>query len=254
MGIRDKLDGLESRLQSLVEGGAARLFPQDNLDKDLAHRLVEALLAHSKQNSEGKLIAPNLFLLSVHPGQALLLRQQEGVFEELTQTLQDTGDEAGLYFLSPPVIRIVEDPDIALNQFQVSAQVSLENLAHTTDILVDIEAESQNLPINAYLIIDGTQIYPLDKTVINIGRRPDNQISVDDPRVSRVHAQIRAIKGRFILFDLDSTGGTFVNTQRVHQCALFPGDVISLAGFPLVYGQDLSPLGETQKYTRPEGN
>lgn len=253
MGLRDKLDELEARLQSLVEGGAARLFPGYNLEKDLAHHLLDALLSQSRQNSEGKIIAPNLFILAVHPEHANPLRQEEKFFEELTSLLQNTGEQAGLYFLSPPVIRIEEDADIALNQFRVSAQVSLDNLAHTTDILVEIDPETQNLPANAFLIVNGTQVIPLDKSVINIGRRPDNHIPIDDPRVSRVHAQIRAIKGRFVIFDLDSTGGTFVNSQRIHQCTLFPGDVISLAGYPLVYGQDLPTLGETQRYDRLDG-
>jgi pSer/pThr/pTyr-binding forkhead associated (FHA) protein len=84
--------------------------------------------------------------------------------------------------------------------------------------------------------------------VINIGRRPDNQLVVDDPRVSRVHSQLRAIKGRFVIFDLDSTGGTYVNSQRINQYTLYPGDVISLAGYPLVYGQDSAGPGQTQKY------
>jgi pSer/pThr/pTyr-binding forkhead associated (FHA) protein len=108
------------------------------------------------------------------------------------------------------------------------------------------------MPANAYLIIDGTQIYPLTCSVLNIGRRPDNQIVIDDPRVSRVHAQVRAIKGRFVIFDLDSKGGTFVNTQRVSQSTLFTGDVINLSGYPMVYGQDAQVSGATQKYS-PDG-
>lgn len=249
MGLREKLDELESRLQSLVEGGAARLFSGYAPDKDLVHHLVNALLSQSRQNSEGKFIAPNLFILSVHPDHATLLRQEERFFEELTQQLQITGEQAGLHFLSPPVIRIAEDPDIALYHYRVSAQVSLENLAHTTDILVEIDPEAQNIPSNAFLILNGTQVIPLDQSVINIGRRPDNHIVIDDPRVSRVHAQIRAIKGRYVIFDLDSTGGTFVNSQQIHQSTLFPGDVISLAGYPLVFGQDSTNMGETQRYS-----
>ena len=52
---------------------------------------------------------------------------------------------------------------------------------------------------------------------------------------------MRAIKGRFVLFDLNSTGGTFVNGQRTSQTVLYPGDVISLAGVALIFGQDNPP-------------
>ncbi len=77
--------------------------------------------------------------------------------------------------------------------------------------------------------------------MVNIGRRLDNDLLVDDPRVSRHHAQLRAIKNRYVLFDLNSSGGTFINGQRTSQTVLYPGDVISLAGVSLIFGQD-APL------------
>ena len=64
---------------------------------------------------------------------------------------------------------------------------------------------------------------------------------IDDPRVSRNHAQLRAIKGRYVVFDLNSTGGTFINGRRASQGVLYPGDVISLAGVMLIFGQDNPP-------------
>ncbi len=151
------------------------------------------------------------------------------------------------------MIQIEEDRELALNQFRVRAEIILENLSRTTDILVEYDTEAENLPVNAYLILDGMHVHPLNRSVINIGRRPDNQIVIDDPRVSRTHAQIRAIKGRFVIFDLEFKGGTFVNDQRVNQSTLYPGDVINLAGCPIIYGQDTLTSGETLKYT-PEAD
>ena len=105
---------------------------------------------------------------------------------------------------------------------------------------------AEKIPNNAFLIIGGTQIFPLDRSVINIGRRLDNHIVIDDPRVSRAHAQLRIVRERFVLFDLNSSGGTFVNGQRAEQSVLYPGDVISLAGVTLIFGQDL-PAGRVSK-------
>jgi pSer/pThr/pTyr-binding forkhead associated (FHA) protein len=101
--------------------------------------------------------------------------------------------------------------------------------------------ENPGVPENAFVIVEGVKVYPLNESVINIGRRLENQLVIDDPRVSRNHAQLRAIKGRFVLFDLNSTGGTFVNGQRTSQTVLYPGDVISLAGVALIFGQDTPP-------------
>jgi pSer/pThr/pTyr-binding forkhead associated (FHA) protein len=59
---------------------------------------------------------------------------------------------------------------------------------------------------------------------------------------------MRAIKGRYVIFDLDSMGGTFLNGEPIHHSPLSPGDVVSLSGVPLVYGQDPVGLGETQDF------
>ncbi len=60
--------------------------------------------------------------------------------------------------------------------------------------------------------------------------------------------ELRAIRGRYVLFDLNSTGGTFVNGQRITQFTLRPGDVISLAGVTIIYGE------ETTDVTAANGN
>ena len=97
------------------------------------------------------------------------------------------------------------------------------------------------IPQNAILIIEGVIVHSLKEPVINIGRKLENEITIDDPRISRHHAQLRAINGHFVLFDLNSTGGTFVNGQRANQTVLYAGDVISLAGVALIFGQDNPP-------------
>jgi pSer/pThr/pTyr-binding forkhead associated (FHA) protein len=62
---------------------------------------------------------------------------------------------------------------------------------------------------------------------------------VDNLLVSRLHAQIRTINGKHILFDVDSNAGTKVNGQRIRQHALSPGDVIEIADYSLIYYHEL---------------
>ncbi len=247
--LKSALAQLEIRLQTLIEGSAARIFTSDDLQHELAGRLIEAMQAGVKQQAGGEMIAPNLYTLTVHPSQVEVVLRDSTLLEQLAQTLQESAGETGLNFLSPPVFRIEEGEEVPPRQFRVVAQISIENLAETSDMIVDAAPDAPLVPVNAFLIVNGVQIFPLAQTTINIGRRRDNQLVIDDKRISRVHAQLRAIKGRYVIFDLDSKGGTFVNDQRIHQSILYPGDVISLAGVPLVFGQDESRLGETQKLT-----
>lgn len=74
---------------------------------------------------------------------------------------------------------------------------------------------------------------------ITIGRSADNDLQLDDPRVSRHHALLERLGSRFRLRDLGSDNGTFVNGQPVKGMVwLKPGDQIHIAKFRLVFAQD----------------
>jgi hypothetical protein len=241
------LDELEARLQSLIEGSVARLFPIINRQADLAEHLIQAMRGNIHLREDGGLVAPNRFLLSVHPAQAKIIAQNAGLEEELARLLHKAAGEAGLEFPSPPTIVVQSEEDIGLHETRILAQFDIEDVVHTTTIDQEEAANEAHL-INAYLIVNGTHIHPLTGGVVNIGRGDSNTLVVKDQRVSRSHAQLRLVGNRYVIFDLDSTGGTFVNDQRVNRTALSPGDVISLAGVPLIFGQDISgPSGETQE-------
>jgi len=110
---------------------------------------------------------------------------------------------------------------------------------------------SFEIPEDAFVIVDGVKVIPLTLSIVHIGRRLDNNLVLDDSRVSRNHAELRAINGRYVIFDLNSTGGTFVNGVKITQSILYPGDVISLAGVNLVYGQKNPPARPDLKETSP---
>jgi pSer/pThr/pTyr-binding forkhead associated (FHA) protein len=119
------------------------------------------------------------------------------------------------------------------------------------------EADLQDpvrIPEDAFVIVDGIKVIPLNQPLIRIGRRLENNLVLDDPRVSRTHAELRAINGRYVLFDLNSTGGTYVNGVKISQSVVYPGDVISLAGVNLVYGQKNPPPRPDLKETSPLGD
>lgn len=109
----------------------------------------------------------------------------------------------------------------------------------------------RSVPPNAFLIVN-SQVFPLDQEVINIGRSLENHLVIDDPSVSRAHAQLIAIKGRFMLFDQNSTGGTYVNGNRTSRSVLNSGDILSLAAVSMLYVED-SPglLSKSWDQTRP---
>lgn len=71
--------------------------------------------------------------------------------------------------------------------------------------------------------------FPLDGDVLTIGREASNAITINDAEVSRKHTQLVFQGGKYIITDLGSTNGTFVNGQRLTgQHVLQPGEIISL--------------------------
>jgi hypothetical protein len=154
--------------------------------------------------------------------------------------------------VNEPRITIAADPTLAKWEIRVVAWHSGTPLEFTHPMKADSQSGKPALPDGAFLIVNGRGHFPLERPVINIGRRLDNQIILDNPHVSRTHAQLRVRQGRYVLFDLGSTAGTRVNGRRVKEHTLREGDVITIADIRLVYGEDPGgPPDSTDAYTPP---
>ena len=236
--MTNKLEQLETRIRELVEIRLPALLPGRAVDGEIIHQLAETMSANTAEE-DGRRIAPNLYSLVAHPDDVPTW-QETHLQDALKETIQAAGREAGLEFRIPPTLTVAGDANLQPGTIRVAATHKVDSVEPTNSTPAGEPAnpEESSAPPNAYLILDGRKVVPLGEIVINIGRRLENQIAIDDPRVSRTHAQLRAIKGRYVIFDLNSTGGTFINGQRMNQSVLYSGDVISLAGVTLVYGQD----------------
>lgn len=242
--MKTKLEQIETALQSFIEGDLASLLPWGNTENLLAHQLVEAMQANLITTPSGVPTAPVNYLIHMHPSRLHFWQKNPGYLERLAKALYQAGVENGVHFTVQPALYLAADLKLNPDETRVSVGGQPpEKIAETAVVEVapahhEVATEPV-VPPNAFLIIDGSQNYPLRQAVVNIGRRLENHIVLNDPRVSRSHAQLRAVRGVYYLFDLNATGGTFVNGQRISQAALKPGDVISLAGVTLIYGQDI---------------
>ncbi len=85
-------------------------------------------------------------------------------------------------------------------------------------------------PAAARLILPDGQEWPLAGEALGIGRRVGNHILVDDPAVSAEHARIVRVGEDYLLLDLRSSNGTFVNGERIRELHLLrDGDRIEVA-------------------------
>jgi len=246
--MNQKLDQLESKLQTLFEDQIMAVLPGVKMEERVIQKLAMALKQNIVNQKEKEAVAPNVFTLIVAPTTAPLWKEPQ-VMNVLKNVISTAVKDIGLKLESRPTITITTDETFSEKDVTVITSHKLEPVEDTKGMATESEQKESSekkegtdtIPENAFLIVEGVKVHPLREPVVNIGRRLENHLVIDDPRISRNHAQLRAVNGRYVLFDLNSTGGTFVNGQRTSQTVLYPGDVISLAGVALIFGQDNPP-------------
>ncbi|KAA2254052.1 FHA domain-containing protein [Solihabitans fulvus] len=75
----------------------------------------------------------------------------------------------------------------------------------------------------------------LDRDTTSSGRHPDSDIFLDDVTVSRRHAEFRRESGAFVVIDVGSLNGTYVNREPVDHAVLANGDEVQIGKFRLVF-------------------
>jgi pSer/pThr/pTyr-binding forkhead associated (FHA) protein len=95
----------------------------------------------------------------------------------------------------------------------------VDRRSNTQEVTVtDVQKAKKVIPVPTLHFSDGNQAgrtIRLDAEVGTIGRREDNTYVLQDPRVSRVHAELRRVASAVIVMDLDSSAGTSVNGEPI---------------------------------------
>jgi predicted component of type VI protein secretion system len=99
--------------------------------------------------------------------------------------------------------------------------------------------EERTTELTARLVISQgdalMQVVTIDKEAMTIGRRPYNDICLDDLTVSGEHAVVRTINGERFILDLNSRNGSAVNSITVEKQLLVDGDIIDIGAFRLKF-------------------
>jgi pSer/pThr/pTyr-binding forkhead associated (FHA) protein len=88
--------------------------------------------------------------------------------------------------------------------------------------------------------------FVLDQPVITVGRQQDNDLVLDDVTVSRRHAEFHRRDQGFLVRDVGSLNGTYVNHEPVAEASLVSGDEVQIGKFLLLYLTD-SPCDGTRR-------
>ena len=102
-------------------------------------------------------------------------------------------------------------------------QATVDALAHGTALLVVLRGPNTGAR------------FLLDSDEVSTGRHPDSDIFLDDVTVSRTHATFRREDDEFLVRDVGSLNGTYVNRERIEQATLKTGDEVQIGKFRLVF-------------------
>lgn len=248
---RPPIDRLEEQLQAIFEDKLPQLLQLGLKPARLARKLAQAL-ENSLKDENGVPVAPSLFRLQLHPADLeKMVANHPNIAQELAEHLIALAIDAHIRMNQAPVVALVSEEDVEKGQILVDTDYGLHQAERTQRMELppeNMSEQSGHPPKTAYLIVDGEQV-TLDRSVFNIGRRPDNHLVLEERRISRQHCQLRRRFGHYVIYDLQSKDGTYVNDKRIREHRLQPGDVIGLAGKRLLYLED-EPDEDTEG-TRP---
>lgn len=244
------MERVESFVSRMIEGWSARLFRAKLQPVQIAKRLIRAMEAH-QTISLSKTFVPNSYVASLGPSDFAQFEQYRRSMErDFAEALLGAARERNFTLLAYPTVEIERDDDLAPGEIRVSCALvdasgeeveadpkALGGIESGHTMVLDREAllrERPRAPKASIEQRDGPTV-SLGPDPVLIGRDPQNDVVLDDRRVSRKHAEIRLRLGRYTLYDLQSTNGTYVNGRRIAEKVLDDGDKISVGGLEITF-------------------
>ena len=243
------LRNLEAKLGGLVEGAFSRAFKSSVEPVELARKLAKEM-EDSKQVSVSRIYVPNHYRVFLSPQD----REQFSSYEpalrkELSDYLLEHARAERLALTSRPAVEFMTDERLSLGEFGIQAQLltppeeeaapgagpdvapSQGDYGHTMVYSPDQGVRKLDpVPVapSRAVLSGGGRRQVLSGSRVTIGRSRECDVQVDDPNVSRRHAELRHEGGSWHVIDLGSTNGIKVNRRRVEQAKLNHGDRITL--------------------------
>jgi hypothetical protein len=226
------LDRFEQRLDRMVNGAFARAFKAEVQPVEIASALQREIDERAAVVSRGRTVVPNVFTVDLSPHDHDRLSVfADTITEELAVMIREYAEEQRYTFLGGTEVSLNRDESLETGLFRVHSEAKAE--VATTPHGGRVPATPQDGLGHPRLVADDTA-HPLTRAVTRLGRGTDVDIRVDDPGVSRHHAEI--LLGREVLLrDLNSTNGTYVDGVQVGEIVLRDGAVVQLGGTRLTF-------------------
>jgi Protein of unknown function (DUF3662)/Inner membrane component of T3SS, cytoplasmic domain len=246
------LRSLEEKIEGLVEGAFSRAFKTHVQPVELARKLAKEMEEH-KTVSVSRVYVPNHYVVFLSTEDREQFQSYEvALKKELSDYLLERARGEGLALVTRPQIEFKTDERLALGEFGIQAQLLGQpegdkeppqadyghTMVYTPDKATPPPRDFMERPRGrGYITADGKR-HMLAGERMTIGRSRECEILIDDPNVSRRHAELRKTIEGWMIADLGSTNGVKINGKRVHEEVLRPGDKITLGLIELEFDEE----------------
>lgn len=246
------LQRFERRLEGIVSGVFARAFKGDVEPIELAAALKREIDNTARILSRDRRLVPNQFTIELGPDDFERLNAYGRTLNhELANELRDHADIQRYTFSGPIQIELTQQDDLPTGKFRVvSATVGTpqrprpqqppvppspyegQTVLQSPPTPPPSDQQARRGHPQVMLEVNGRR-RPINPPGVVLGRGTDADIQINDPGVSRRHAEIRLMPEgpggvRVVLVDLGSTNGTLVNGRRAAEAELTDGSTVRI--------------------------
>jgi hypothetical protein len=235
------LRGIEQRLEQVFEGVFGRAFRTNVQPVELARKLAKEMDEH-RSTSVTRVYVPNEYTIFLSPGDREQFEGYENsLVSELEEYLSEHASRENYALLTPPRIVFETDDDLGVGEFGIATRMAQygrqggEEAAESATPGATMIYKPRTQPTEAASLVElgverevavlrwNGERRVLDKQRSVLGRSRDADVQIEDPNVSRRHAEVVQEGSAYWLVDLGSTNGTEVDGKRVQRARLDDG-------------------------------
>jgi hypothetical protein len=222
------LSRFENKLEQIISGVFARTFRSAVQPVEIASALNREIDNSAQILSRDRRLVPNNFHVELSTTDHEHLEELgPQLNRELTEMLREHAAQQSYVFTGPVSIAFDEREDLSTGRFRVRSAA----LAKVTPVSERSVSDTAVRRASVILEINGMR-HPLDPPGVVVGRGSEADLRINDPGVSRRHAEIRVEaddqRTEVSVVDLGSTNGMLVNGSRVKRATLDDGGTIKI--------------------------
>ena len=224
----------EQRLEGAVTGAFARAFRSAVQPVEIAAALQREVDNSAHILSRERMLVPNDFTIELSPSDHERLTQfSDTLAKELSRLVEEHVTEQRYTLAGPLSIGFAMSPDLSTGRFRVRSRTNAAVTPATGQRMTETAIRSSEVIIE----VNGMR-HPLAPPGLVIGRGNDAELRIDDPGISRRHAQIslKESEGGTIVTvaDLGSTNGVILDGQPVDSSQVRDGSEIRLGNTVII--------------------